>query len=205
MRRYLNHFTRVSTYVSASVSVLYPVHAVMSDYNSTARFLAQPISPPSHTSSQSRSRSQSPIYSRRSASSASRRRQTFKQRILDQSSSLLHRFTRTYSKLSPLQRILIICAGIVTIVLGILFLVYNERIFGALAPLAKKWRNIPAGWLILWAATFFVSFPPLIGYSTCVTLAGFVFGVWKGYVLLPSLRLLLLPSWSPTPSSCTNC
>ena len=71
-------------------------------------------------------------------------------------------------------------AGVVTLVLGVLFLVYNERIFHALAPVAEEWRSIRFGWMILWAATFFVSFPPLIGYSSCVTLAGFVYGVPKG-------------------------
>lgn len=74
--------------------------------------------------------------------------------------------------------------------LGILFLVYNEKIFGALAPFAKRWRDIPFGWSILWAATFVVSFPPLIGYSSCVTLAGFVFGVWKGWAIVASATVI---------------
>jgi hypothetical protein len=69
-----------------------------------------------------------------------------------------------------------VIVGIITIVLGVLLLVYNERIFAALEPWAKKWRDLPGGWLILWAATFVVSFPPLIGYSSCVTLSGFIWG-----------------------------
>jgi hypothetical protein len=48
---------------------------------------------------------------------------------------------------------------------------------------AKGWRHITAGWLILWALTFVVSFPPLIGYSSCVGLGGFVYGFPNGYVL----------------------
>ena len=74
------------------------------------------------------------------------------------------------------QKVVLTIAGIATIVLGILLLVYNERIFAALEPFAKKWRDMTGGWLILWAATFVVSFPPLIGYSSCVTLSGFVYG-----------------------------
>jgi hypothetical protein len=78
--------------------------------------------------------------------------------------------------LTPVQQILVAGGGVAALVLGILLLVYNERIFGALEPFAKKWRDLTGGWLILWAATFVVSFPPLIGYSSCVTLAGFVYG-----------------------------
>lgn len=52
-----------------------------------------------------------------------------------------------------------------------------------LGPYAKKWRELPGGWLILWFMTFFVSFPPMIGYSTCVTIAGFVFGM-KGWFIV---------------------
>lgn len=76
-------------------------------------------------------------------------------------------------------------------ILSILFLVYNEKIFGALLPYAKKWRDVTAGWLVLWALIFTVSFPPLIGYSSLLTIAGFVYGFPNGYVFL---------SESPIPS-----
>lgn len=48
---------------------------------------------------------------------------------------------------------------------------------------------MPSGWLILWIMTFFVSFPPMIGYSTCVTIGGFVFGM-KGWLILASATIL---------------
>ena len=68
-------------------------------------------------------------------------------------------------------------------VLGILFLVYNETIFKkVLLPVAQKWRDITGGWLILWALIFAVSFPPLLGYSSLLTIAGFVYGFPNGYV-----------------------
>jgi len=79
-----------------------------------------------------------------------------------------------------LQQVLVVVGGLSLFVLGLLFLIYNERIFAALEPVAKRWRELRGGWLILWFATFVVSFPPLIGYSSCVTLAGFVFGVGPG-------------------------
>jgi uncharacterized membrane protein YdjX (TVP38/TMEM64 family) len=68
--------------------------------------------------------------------------------------------------------------------IGILFLIYNEKIFGALAPAAKKWREIPGGFMILWALTFFSAFPPMIGYSSTITIAGFVYGFPNGWFVV---------------------
>ena len=87
------------------------------------------------------------------------------------------------NRLSPLQRAGLTVTGILTLVLGILFLIYNQTVFAKLGPAAEKWRNLRAGWIILWFMTFFVSFPPLIGYSSCVTIAGFVFGM-KGWFIV---------------------
>lgn len=171
------------------------------DYTSTARALALPIDDSDEDPSQRHGIS--PAWTRRSSSSlhhayspASSTIQTLKARFLDTASQVQRQAVQTYLKLSPLQRILVVLAGIVSFVLGILFLVYNHAIFKWLAPAAQKWRGIRGGWLILWFMTFVVSFPPLIGYSTCVTLAGFVYGFPKGYgnSLLSFLRF---PSTGP--------
>jgi hypothetical protein len=118
---------------------------------------------------------------------------TFAGRMARNASKFQRQAWKHYSKLSILQRILLAVAGVITFVLSIMFLVYNERIFAWLAPVAKKWRDIPAGWLILWSLTFLVSFPPLIGYSSCVTIAGFVYGFPNGLVsyLLDACNKLL--------------
>ena len=71
-------------------------------------------------------------------------------------------------------------------VFGILFLVYNETILEWLEPFAIKWKNTTGGWIILWMVTFTVALPPLIGYSTCATIAGFVYGVGEGWLILAS-------------------
>ena len=63
-------------------------------------------------------------------------------------------------------------------------LAFHKQLFDALAAWAKKWRDVRGGWMILWAITFVVSHPPLIGYSTCVMLGGIVYGFPNGYVLL---------------------
>ena len=86
-----------------------------------------------------------------------------------------------YNKLSPVQKVLFSVGGVTVFVLSILFLVYNERILQAMLPFARRWRDVTAGWLILWALIFVVSFPPLIGYSSLLTIAGFVYGFPNGY------------------------
>lgn len=86
--------------------------------------------------------------------------------------------------MTPLQRVVASVAFVIVHVFLILFLVFNERIFGWLEPLAERWKQTPGGWTILWTLTFLTAFPPIIGYSTCGTTAGFVYGVWEGWLIL---------------------
>ncbi|KAI4613208.1 hypothetical protein J4E83_007620 [Alternaria metachromatica] len=133
---------------------------------------------------------QTPIWSRRPQSSTFRRnashhsqQSSWRQRAMDKYDTLSRRVLDQYNKLSPLQKVLFFVGNLVLAVGGILFLVYNERIFGALLPVAKKWRDVTAGWLILWVLIFIVSFPPLIGYSSLLTIAGFVYGFPNGWFI----------------------
>ncbi|KAK4239817.1 hypothetical protein C8A03DRAFT_32093 [Achaetomium macrosporum] len=94
---------------------------------------------------------------------------------------------RLYLTLPPWQRILLLVAGAGAFALGVLFLVYSHRIFAALGPLAATWRaHGPAAWVLVWLATCATAFPPVIGYSTCVTVAGFVYGFPAGWPLAAS-------------------
>ncbi|KAK5191559.1 Tlg2-vesicle protein [Exophiala xenobiotica] len=86
--------------------------------------------------------------------------------------------------MTALQRVLAVTGVVVLNVMAILFLIFNERIFGFLEPLAERWKHTTGGWTILWAITFMTAFPPVIGYSTCGTTAGFVYGVWEGWFIL---------------------
>jgi hypothetical protein len=126
-----------------------------------------------------------PVWSRRSTSSFRRTtshhgQSSMRQRMMTTYDKLNRRVMDAYNKLTPVQKVLLFLGNIVLAVLGILFLIYNEKIFGSLLPVAKKWRDIRAGWLILWALIFTVSFPPLIGYGTLITIAGFVYGFPNG-------------------------
>jgi uncharacterized BrkB/YihY/UPF0761 family membrane protein len=83
-------------------------------------------------------------------------------------------------RMSWWQRVASAILLVVLAVLGIVFLVFSEKIFGSLVPVAVKWRNLKGGWLIAWTLSFICAFPPVIGYSTSITVAGFVYGFPNG-------------------------
>ncbi|CAI6282150.1 unnamed protein product [Periconia digitata] len=154
------------------------------DYD--ARALALPID----DDDSSPERGDAPTWSRRSTtfrqnnSTYSRHQQPSRIRSwMDKYNKFNDRVITQYNRLTPVQKILVWAGGITSFVLGILFMVYNERIFHALRPAAKKWHDVPGGWLVLWALIFVVSFPPLIGYSTLLTIAGFVYGFPNGWFI----------------------
>ncbi|KAI9835183.1 MAG: hypothetical protein M1819_002553 [Sarea resinae] len=162
------------------------------DYNSTARALALPISP-THSPSPHRSLSR-PSWDSRRSSSLGRRQQTgyarrwrnLKDRALRTAQKFQGTAYRTVEKMTLVQKIAAVVALVVGLAVGILFLVFNEKIFGWLAPYAAKLRNIRGGWLLIWFMTFGSAFPPLIGYSMSVTLAGFVYGLPNGWFIAAS-------------------
>ena len=94
------------------------------------------------------------------------------------------KFLKVWNRLTTLQKVLVVFALVAVNVLGLLFLIFNETIFGWLQPYADKWKSTTGGWTILWAITFLTAFPPMIGYSSCGTTAGFVYGIWDGWLIL---------------------
>ena len=151
-----------------------------SEYSSTARALALPVSPPRSPKIPHQS-TQAPWTRRRSSQSlnrntSQRRGPSSVDGIINYAERLWRQSLKTVEKMTPIQIAASILLGIITIVLAILFLVFSERIFAWLEPVAEKWKNLKGGWLILWLMCFATAFPPIIGYSTCLTLAGFVYG-----------------------------
>jgi uncharacterized membrane protein YdjX (TVP38/TMEM64 family) len=158
------------------------------DYSSTAKLLALPISPISSPSPDQQS--SRPPWSRRlsgtSRYSTQTSRQTYKSQILHSATKASRKFVKTFQALTLFQRILAVTALVVVNVFLVLFLVYNEKIIVYLAPAAKKWHDVQGGWIILWLMTFIAAFPPLIGYSTTVSIAGFVYGFPDGWFIAAS-------------------
>lgn len=88
---------------------------------------------------------------------------------------------RRFVALPPLYRALVCVAGLVLGLVLLLTFVYSSRLFSWLAPVVRSWRARPAGWLILFFLVVLTSIPPLVGYSTVSTLAGFVYGFPAGW------------------------
>jgi len=167
------------------------------DYNSAAKALALPISPLASPSPEREATR--PPWSRLSSGirrnntspySSQQAPQSYKDRLLRRADKIQRKVISTFLKLSLLQRILAIVALVVAFVLGILVLVYSEKIWAILAPVAHKWRDLKGGWMILWSLTFISAFPPLIGYSTTVSIAGFVYGFPNGWFIVASATVV---------------
>jgi uncharacterized membrane protein YdjX (TVP38/TMEM64 family) len=110
--------------------------------------------------------------------------------VINTAERLYRKFIKTWNRLTTLQKVLVVLGLVAVNVLGLLFLIFNEKIFGWLQPYAQKWKNTTGGWTILWAITFLTAFPPMIGYSTCGTTAGFVYGVWEGWLILATATVV---------------
>ncbi|KAL7819068.1 hypothetical protein V8C26DRAFT_35435 [Trichoderma gracile] len=88
--------------------------------------------------------------------------------------------------LSPLHRSLVAFAILLGWVFIILSVLYSEAFFAWLATVSKTWREIPGGWLIAFMLIFVTSVPPIVGYSTANTIAGFVYGFPMGWPIAAS-------------------
>ncbi|KAI0851441.1 hypothetical protein F5Y00DRAFT_229728 [Daldinia vernicosa] len=122
----------------------------------------------------------------RSAAANDSSSEPFARRIMRASMSFSNNMLKLFYSMTLLQRIIAVSALLVVNVLLVLFLVYSHRIFAALAPVAKGWRALIGGWVIVFLMTCASGFPPMIGYSTCVTIAGFVYGFPGGWPIVAS-------------------
>ncbi|KAL7935016.1 hypothetical protein V8C35DRAFT_300449 [Trichoderma chlorosporum] len=89
-------------------------------------------------------------------------------------------------KLSPLHRALVVLVILLGWTFIILSILYSEAFFAWLATVSKSWREIPGGWLIAFMLIFVTSVPPIVGYSTANTIAGFVYGFPWGWPIAAS-------------------
>ncbi|KAE8447458.1 Tlg2-vesicle protein [Mollisiaceae sp. DMI_Dod_QoI] len=170
------------------------------DYSSIAKALAVPISPINSPSLPEREAARPAWSNRLSASrrtssnpyslSSSQRPHSYKSQILRSAAKVQRKVIKTFLGLPLWQRFAAVLILVIVNVFFVLFLIYNEKIFGWLAPYAEKWRESTGGWMILWAITFICSFPPMIGYSTAVTISGFVYGFPNGWFIVGSATIL---------------
>lgn len=151
---------------------------------STARALSLSTSPsdtPSPSSNNIRPPWRNPQGSRRnSARHSSRNTATLRDQIINRASSMSRRFERAWQKMNVWQKIGAVFASLGAIALGLGFMFFTGKVFIWLAPVAEEWEKSKLAYFILWLCVFFVSFPPLVGWSTFGTVSGYIFGIWKG-------------------------
>ncbi|KAI5847089.1 hypothetical protein DFP73DRAFT_493578 [Morchella snyderi] len=93
-------------------------------------------------------------------------------------------------KLTLQQKILGSLLVLFVSVSAILMLVFHSQILHAMLPIASKLRQMRAGWLLIFTMCFISAFPPMIGYSTSVTLAGFIYGFPNGWFIVAAATIL---------------
>lgn len=88
---------------------------------------------------------------------------------------------KIWSRLTIWQKIAAVFAWLVFSGLGIGFMILSAHIFKWLEPVAEDLEKSKLAYFVVWICTFIVSFPPLFGWSAIGTVAGFIFGTWRGY------------------------
>lgn len=154
------------------------------DYQSTARALALSTSPPEHLPHSPGHEGQSPLWSRSrrrdSSWSTTSQATTARDQLIDKGKALYRQALERWERMTLWQKIGFYAAALLVGALGIAFLILTGKLFLWLGPVAEKWERSPLAAFVLWLCVFFVSFPPLVGWSTFGTVAGFIFGIWKG-------------------------
>ncbi|KAJ5949558.1 hypothetical protein N7454_001142 [Penicillium verhagenii] len=159
------------------------------DYESTARALA--LSPSSELHAASGSDDEQPLWSRAGRRDSARPESgNLRDRMMNKGKALYHQATERWNRMTFWQKIGFYVASILAAALGIGFLVLTSKVFIWLGPVAERWEKSPLVAFVLWLCVFFVSFPPLLGWSTFGTVAGFIFGVWKGWLIYATATIL---------------
>ncbi|KAF4767960.1 hypothetical protein N7455_012433 [Penicillium solitum] len=162
------------------------------DYQSTARALSLSPSSPDPIPS-SPSSDVHPPWSRagrRSSGRLSGQATGYREQIIQRGTELYVRMNMIWEGMTPLKKIGTVFAALFVGASGIAFMVFTGKLFIWLGPVAEKWETSWLAAFILWLCVFFVSFPPLVGWSTFGTVAGFIFGVWKGWLIYASATIL---------------
>jgi hypothetical protein len=164
------------------------------DYESTARALSLPVTEPDELESPLFAGirppwSHSPISRRASLPLSTREAVSFRDRAINQAHSAYRGVLKRWDKMSVIQKIIAVLAALLLAGLGVGTMILAGQIFVWLGPKAEKWERSPLAYIILWISVILVSFPPMVGWTTIGTVAGFLFGFWKGYASFRTRRV----------------
>ncbi|KAB8236212.1 Tlg2-vesicle protein [Aspergillus alliaceus] len=161
------------------------------DYTSTARALSLPTSP---TESLSPADEHYPPWSHlassRSNSTTPSEPTTVWKQVTRRVSKTSRQIEAIWRRMNFWQKVGAVAAALLANLLGIGFLVFTSKVFIWLGPVAERWEQSTGAYFVLWLCVFFVSFPPLVGWSTFGTMSGYIFGVWKGWLLYATATVL---------------
>ncbi|KAJ5082748.1 hypothetical protein N7532_011791 [Penicillium argentinense] len=165
------------------------------DYESTARALALSDSPPEPLPEPPDSDGQAQAaWSGRRDSAArwanSGEAASFRERTMNRVKEYYGNMKDRWESMTLWQKIGFYAASFGVGALGIGFMILTGKLFVWLGPVANKWEHSFLVAFVLWLCVFFVSFPPLLGWSTFGTVAGFIFGLWKGWILYSTATIL---------------
>ncbi|KAK9480902.1 hypothetical protein V1514DRAFT_275386 [Lipomyces japonicus] len=96
---------------------------------------------------------------------------------------LREQITAYVSQLSKRQKIFGLSIGTVVGFAFLLFIIFHKRFFAWLGPLCESWSEMRGGAFLLFLLISVTAFPPIIGYTTLVTLSGIIFGFWYGWFI----------------------
>ncbi|KAL1915928.1 uncharacterized protein VTP21DRAFT_6316 [Calcarisporiella thermophila] len=100
------------------------------------------------------------------------------------SSSYPFEIEQDSEKASIPSSIIVIAFITISIITLIVFLVFRHQIMGFLENIAIWVRGAGfGGMLLIFGLIFSATFPPMIGYGTFLTLSGFTFGFFKGFLV----------------------
>ncbi|KAJ5281143.1 hypothetical protein N7478_006515 [Penicillium angulare] len=157
------------------------------DYESTARALAVSTSPENSPTTD-----EQPLWSRAGRRTSTRPDQAggLRGRVVNKAKVFYRQAEERWERMTFWQKVAFYAVSLLTGALGIGFMVLTGKIFIWLGPVAERWEKSPLVAFVLWLCVFFVSFPPLLGWSTFGTAAGFIFGVWKGWLIYATATVL---------------
>ncbi|KAB8079197.1 Golgi apparatus membrane protein tvp38 [Aspergillus leporis] len=162
------------------------------DYTSTALALSLPTSPsePLSPADNDTYPPWSHLASGRRSSASVPESSTLWKQITHKMTGTSQQIVTIWRRMNFWQKVGAVAAVLLANALGIGFLVFTGKVFIWLGPVAEQWEKSARAYFVLWLCVFFVSFPPLVGWSTFGTISGYIFGVWKGWLLYASATVL---------------
>lgn len=110
---------------------------------------------------------------------------TPRQRLIYTTKKVIYNLSNQFFELALWQRIIVIFATLLFLILGVMFLIFHKTILKSFAETSNELKEKSSTQFILGLLIFTVAFPPLIGFTFLSTSTGLIYGVsLHGWLLL---------------------